>query len=132
MARVSYTAQRSLKAGVSAGTAVDFDFNVSDLDRYTKTARSDRASLGGLRQVLRDRTDVGYRVQTLPVLEADFDDFRQFLDSVDGGEAFTFDPYGTLASPVSPATSILVSTGYRERRVSQRYLATNFDIEVAV
>lgn len=131
MARVSYTALRSLKAGVTSGNAIDFDFDVSATDRETKVERKDQVAFSGLQETSKERTEELWRVTTIPVLEADFDDFRQFLDSCDGGEIFTFDPYGTLASPVAVKTNcVLDSKGYKEKRVSQRYLSVSFRIRV--
>lgn len=130
MAAVSYAAKRSLKGGVSVDDPIDFDFSVSALDRTTKPAIGSQTSLSGYQETIRDRTDIQYKVTTLPVLEAAFDDFRQFLDSVDGGEFFTFDPYGTIAVPVDAQNCIMVSKGYKEKRVSQRYISVSFTVRV--
>lgn len=126
MAYVTYTAKNSLKSGVTAGTSVTYNFDCQDINRKTKVYRSDKASQSGKREYLKTRTDVIYQITTLPVLEADFLNFRQFLDSVDGGESFTFDPYGTSGSPISPMVMSLESDGYDESRVSVRYISTSF------
>lgn len=130
MASVSYAAQRSLKGGVSVNDSIDFDFQVSSLDRTTKPIRGQQVSLSGWQETIRDRTDIQFKVATVAVLEASFDDFRQFLDSVDGGEFFTFDPYGTIAVPVDPQNCVMVSKGYKEKRVSQRYLSVSFTVRI--
>lgn len=131
MARVSYTALRSLRAGVSANDVIDYDFDVSAADRSTKVERKDQISLGGKQETIKDRTEEHWTVTTLPVLEADFDHFRQFLDSVDGGEPFTFDAFGTLAAPIDVKTDCtLENRGYKEKRVSQRYLSVQFRVRV--
>lgn len=130
MASVTYLALRSRKAGVNENDSVDFDFDVSVVDRSTKPIKGSSISLNGYEETTRDRTDEFYKITTIPVLEADFDDFRQFLDSVDGGETFTFDPYGTNASPVQAMNCILSSKGYTEKRVSQRYLSVTFTVRV--
>ena len=126
MAAVSYTAKRSLRAGVTENDSIDYDFQVSAVDRSTKPKIGQSVSLSGWQETVRDRTDELYRITTVPVLEADFDHFRQFLDSVDGGEQFTLDPYGTIAVPVQAMTCVLSSKGYREKRVSQRYVSVTF------
>jgi hypothetical protein len=130
MAAVSYIAKRSLIGGVSVDDPIDLDFSVSKIDRSTKPVVGSMTSLSGWQETMRDRTDVFFAVLTLPVLAADFDDFQQFLDSVDGGELFTFDPYGTIAVPVDAQQCILASKGYKEKRVSQRYLSVSFKVRV--
>lgn len=130
MAAVSYTAKRSLRGGVSVDDPIDYDFEVSDVDRQTKPKIGQQISLSGWQETIRDRTDELWRCVTIPVLAADFDHFRQFLDSVDGGEVFTFDPYGTIAVPVDPMSCVLSSKGYKEKRVSQRYLSVSFTARV--
>jgi len=130
MANVQYLAARSLKAGVLVDDPIDFDFSVSVVDRSTKPIGGSSVSLDGHEETVRDRTDEIYAITTVPVLEANFDDFRQFLDSCDGGEQFTFDPYGTSAAPVQPMNCILKSKGYKEKRVSQRYISVSFQVRV--
>lgn len=130
MARVSYVALRSLQGGVSVDDDIDFDFEISKADRKTKPDRKDHIALSGEQASIKNRTDEQYAVGTLPVLEAAFPDFRQFLDSVDAGEQFTFDPYGTLSVPVLVLTCKLVNKGYKEKRVSERYLSTAFEVRV--
>lgn len=130
MARVSYVALRSLQGGVSVDDDIDFDFEVAKADRKTKTDRKDHIALGGAQASIKNRTDEQYMIGTIPVLEADFPDFRQFLDSVDAGEQFTLDPYGTLASPVLALNCVMVSKGYKEKRISERWLSTSFEVRV--
>lgn len=130
MAAVSYIAKRNLKGGVSVDDPIDFDFEVSQVNRATKPIGGSQVSLSGYEETVRDRTDEFYTLVTVPVLEASFDDFRQFLDSVDGGEMFTLDPYGTIASPVQAMNCIMAQKGYKEKRVSQRYLSVSFKVRV--
>ena len=130
MAAVSYIALRSLRAGVTENDPINYDFEVSAVDRSTKPQTGSQTSLSGWQETIRDRTDELYKITTVPVLEADFDHFRQFLDSCDGGEHFTLDPYGTIAVPVQAMNCILVGRGYKEKRVSQRYLSVTFTARV--
>jgi len=130
MAAVSYTAKRSLRAGVSVDDAIDYDFSASAIDRSTTPKIGSQTSLSGWQETIRDRTDEFYKITTIPVLEADFDHVRQFLDSCDGGEFFTLDPYGTIAVPVQAMNCILSSKGYKEKRVSQRYISATFTVRV--
>ena len=130
MASVSYVAKRSLRAGVSVDDPIDYDFSVSAVDRQAKPKVGKQTSLSGWTETIRDRTDEMYKITTVPVLEADFDHFRQFLDSCDGGQYFTLDPYGTNAVPVQAMNVILESKGYKEKRVSQRYISVSFTVRV--
>ena len=130
MARASYTALRSLDTGVTVNDAIDFDFEVTKMDRQTKVKRKDHIALSGDQVATKERTDEIYKVATSPVLEANFQPYRQFLDSVDGGEEFTFDPYGTFAAPVDPKTCVIDHKGYTEKRTNQRYLSVSFTVRV--
>lgn len=127
MASVTYTAKRSLLPGVVANDEVTFDFFVDGLDRRTQPKTTSSRSLSGKQESHRDRTDIVWSVSFSPQLEADFGQIRQFLDSVDGGEAFIFDPYGTAAAPISPLSCVLdkPESGYNERRVLVDYLTTS-------
>lgn len=126
MAVVSYLAKRSLKAGVSIGQSVEFEFLCSDIQRRVKVDRSVKKAQGGLREYIKNRSEETYDITTYAVLAEDFDDFRQFLDSVDAGESYTLDPYGSIGTPVQPMLCQMDEDGYTENRVSVRYLSTSF------
>lgn len=128
MARASYTAKRSLMSGVNENDSITYDFELSVIDRQAKPTRKTQIALGGAQETLRERTEMFWNVTTVPVLESDIENFRQFLDSVDGGETFLFDPYGTLAAPVQVMACTLSSKGYTERRVSHRWLSVSFQV----
>lgn len=126
MANVKYNALRSLKGGVTANDPIDFDFDATAIDRSARSIKSSSRSLSGKTETLRDRTEVFWNITMKPLPEANIEDYRQFLDSVDGGETFTLDPYGTSAAPISPVACILESRSYTEKRQSHRYIGVSF------
>jgi len=50
--------------------------------------------------------------------EAMMPQWREFLASVEGGETFTLDRYGTIAIPVEAKLAMLASEEYMEERVA--------------
>ena len=117
MASVTYTALRSIIAGHTSGTAYTIDFNAQVLDRSKKAVSNKSQSLGGQTEILRVRKDVFWAVTSDYITEADRPQWEEFLDSVDAGEAFTFDAYGTSASPDNAISVELDSADYDVKRV---------------
>lgn len=99
MPSITYTAKRSLKSGHSADTEYSIDFDAQVLGKSYKTVKTTQKSLGGQSETMRIRRDAFWDVKTDLLSEADLDDWREFMASTDAGETFTFDPYGTIASP---------------------------------
>ncbi len=116
MSSVTYTATRSVVASHTAGNNYALDFSAGKLDRKSKTARKTHTSRGGQSETLRYRQTITWDITTTRISGANMPLLREFLDSVDGGEVFTFDPYGTAAAPDNPVNCKLDSNGYSETR----------------
>ena len=53
---------------------------------------------------------------------SNLDDYLlEFLASVENGEGFTFDRYGTVASPDNPVACIMVSASYPTTETGKKY-----------
>jgi len=117
-------------AGVTVGTEVTLDFYVDQLDRQRNVERPRRVSLGGRVESILHRSESFISARFQPVLEEDFGPYRQFLDSVEGGEEFVFDPYGVGASPVELLNCVMESDKYTESRINHSYLTASFKVRV--
>lgn len=86
-------------------------------DRNVRVARNVRQPMGGgTPEVLLHRREVFIDVRTTSLEEAVMPQWREFLASVEGGEAFVFDRYGSIAAPVEPKSVVLASDNYSEAR----------------
>jgi len=67
-------------------------------------------ALDGTPETLFTRNDATWEVNTDFILESAWLQWREFIRSVSGGEIFTFDAYGSIASPDNPISVMLVGT----------------------
>jgi len=116
MSSVIYTATRSVTGSHVAGNNYALDFSAGKLNRKSKTTQKTHTARGGQSEALRYRQTITWDITTTRVTGPNIPLLREFLDSVDGGEAFTFDPYGTNATPDNPVSCKLESSGYSENR----------------
>lgn len=97
MAEISYTAKRNLKSGHSAGTDYTIDISIHQEDGDTPKIIGERIkSLAGNEVTVLHRIE-RYLDITTDYVRADgtgtpdVADFREFFDSVAGGETFSYD-----------------------------------------
>jgi len=107
--------------------SLDFD-SVSVLTRGGNTVGKVRLSIDGTREFLKQRDEVMWDVTTGIVDRDNFDQTRRFLESVSSGAQFTFDPYGTIASPDEPRTCTLESNSHQEQTTGPRHISTSFKV----
>jgi len=118
---VTYIARRSLVSGHTEGGAYSINLEVSQKDRTRKVVAFDAVAIGGATWTTYHRGENRWRIETAPLQGADADNVREFLDSVEDGQLFTFDPtYTAGASPSDRRTVRLESNSYTERRAIQR------------
>jgi hypothetical protein len=107
------------------GQSYDLEFYSERVDRSVSVKRNQHQPMGGGRpEVLLMRRETYFDVTVIgplgePLTEAQMPQWREFLASVEGGEIFTFDRYGTVAEPVEPKAVMLASEDYTEDRVAQ-------------
>lgn len=101
------------------GQSYSIEFKAEAVDRKVKFKRNEQRPIGGgAAEVLFQYSDAVVDVMTEILSEvSQVPQFREFLASVAAGEIFTFDRYGTIASPVDPRQAQLESVGYDEQRV---------------
>ena len=109
---------KGYKRGFNQQYNID-NFLVEQANRNVKIIKNVQRALGGGQpEVLTHRRDVMIDVTTGLILETNIKQWREFLASVEGGELFTFDRYGTIAVPVEPLQVYLADDGYTETRDS--------------
>lgn len=105
------------------GQSYNLEFYTEQVPRSVKVKRSVAQPMdGGAPEILTFGREVFVDVTVLGPLgalitEAQMLQWREFLASVEGGETFTFDRYGTVASPVEAKTAMLMSDEYTEERI---------------
>ena len=108
----------------SYGYDYDLEFYTERVDRSVKVIRNQQQPMGGgAPEVLTYRRETYVDVVILGPLgalitETQMLQWREFLASVEGGEVFTFDRYGTIAAPVEAKSAMLASEDYFDERIA--------------
>ena len=101
------------------GESYDLQIGMEQIDRSVKVNRNAQHPIGGgAPEVLFHSRAELIDIRTDFILEAEIKQWREFLASVEAGESFTFDQYGTIAAPVEPRPAILENADYSEARVA--------------
>jgi len=112
---------KGYKRGMSQ--SYNLEFYTERAARSVQVKRSMQQPMGGgAPEVLTFRRETFVDVAVLGPLgalitEAQMLQWREFLASVEGGETFTFDRYGTIAAPVEAKSAMLASEDYVEERI---------------
>jgi len=115
MPAFTYTAKRSLINGHVIDTVYSIDINARSIARSSSVKSKTKKSLGGQTETIVQSRDINWSISLNGITELDLPAIREFLDSVDAGESFVFDPYGTVAIPDNPI-SVKARAGYTESR----------------
>jgi hypothetical protein len=122
MAFAEYVARRSLAPGHVAETPYTLilpSLVRCEIGRERKTSR--RVSMSGLAETLFYYSKRTFQVQTEPVPLDEALLLVEFLESVDDGQSFTFDPYGTPDARSSSAMVVISDDqGYTQQRFMSR------------
>lgn len=106
------------------GQTYQLEFGAEVLDRSSDAnSESNQPMADVAPEVVLYREEALEQVRTTAIDQTTMNQFREFLSSVRAGESFTFDKYGTIASPSNPLTAVLVGKTYSEQRenVSFKY-----------
>ncbi len=108
MPLVRYNATRSLVTGVASGQEVIYALpaRYAGQIRQHAVASTTRVSMSGRRENYHERTEDAWAVSTKPLTAAEADELVMFLDSVEHGEGFDFDP------DVIQGPNVLVNPGF--------------------
>lgn len=117
MPHVTYIATRSLRNTTTPGSEQTLKLQLAEADRERITERSDDESLGGEAWSSYFHARVLWHCQTRPLNQAETAAMREFLDSVEDGQVFEFDPVYPPAHALSTPRPVKVhGNRYRERR----------------
>jgi hypothetical protein len=116
MGYVTYTARRSLQAGVTSGDQVQLSMGFTAATPVHRSFGSQNVGASGAREGVLLRIETAWRLTTSFHLESSRADIEQFLHSVMNLETFTIDVRGTPAAPSNPRTVWLVSRSITETR----------------
>ena len=112
MTAVTYTAKRSLIPGHSANSSYSINLPVVSLPTTRQVSNERQQSLDGTRETIRFYACEIWNVSLAVLYGTAAAHLKEFLDSVEDGETFTFDPYGTANTPNNPMTAEIESVGY--------------------
>jgi hypothetical protein len=118
---VRYEARRSLVSGHTEAGLYTINLQLTDCDRKRDVERKQQRALGGATYTVYHRGDVVWQCETAPLQGSDADLMREFLDSVEDGQVFQFDPLNWAGvSPNAMRSVVITSDGYTENRYAQR------------
>lgn len=131
MAVFSYTAvdRGDLAAGHSAGTSYQIEIPLTDWSPSDREKKVVRRSLSGIpHQILHHRTKL-FRFATLATDDATLlAHLEELFSSVAGGEPFSIDVLGTIASPNNPI-NVVMSGSVSSPRSNQTELSYRGQVE---
>lgn len=106
------------------GQSYQLEFGGEVLDRSSEANSEANQPMADVApEVVLYREEALEQVRTQALDQTTMNQFREMLSSVRAGESFTFDKYGTIASPSNPLPAVLVGKTYAEQRenVSFKY-----------
>jgi hypothetical protein len=114
------------------GQSYDLETNSQSVTMPSDSGiRQESIALSGVRETLFFRRRRTYNVQTGVITSTDFPQWQEFFASVMGGESFTFDAYGTIASPDNPISVYLVGDPTYSRIENFTEYFISFQVEAA-
>ena len=127
---IDYTATREL-----VGSGLDeIETSAAPIDRAPVVDRALSVSISKVgRESQLNSIEHKWIMTTIPFLVenagvADLARWREFSSSVGNDEPFTFDAFGTKASPDDPISVVLIDKTYRELRFSNLYMRISFEV----
>lgn len=130
MSVFGYTATSELSPGTTEGAGVTRDFRIVSFPKKITSRRKQNTSLGGAVESLLFRQEILYACQTEKIEPRSIIESQvfEFFASVQNGEVFTFDRYGSIALPDNPVNCILVSSTMSGAEVGKKFNQFGFTI----
>lgn len=130
MSIFTYTARRELAPGTSDLQSVTRDFRLLSFPLNRRTQVRQNTSLSGSVESILLRSEKHFSCQSESIdprslIEAQM---LEFLASVENGEIFTFDRYGTIAVPDNPVSCLMVSKTFPEAEQAKKFHKYRFVI----
>ncbi len=94
------------------------DLRVKSMAKKRVVSKAVSKSLDGSTESQLNFSKNAYAIDTSSLTGSIYDQFIEFLDSCENGEAFSFDKDGTVASPSTIISAKITGNGYQEARFS--------------
>ncbi len=101
-----------------SGQLYSIDVKVKAMARKRVVNKAVSRSLDGSIESQLNYSKDEYTISTTSLTGSTYNQFVEFLDSCENGEAFSFDKNGTVASPSTIVSAKIKSSGYQESRFS--------------
>jgi hypothetical protein len=121
MTVVTYTSARSLLPGHTIDVVYQLPLRLISGDHTGSINKREQQALSGKREAIFWSKSKGMSVTigSYEEISFEYNAVLEFLDSVEGGEPFTFDRWGSVGSPNNPQTAVMIGT-YQTQRYAQR------------
>jgi hypothetical protein len=116
MTSVVYVARRSIIPGHSINTEYRIDLACLDVVPARTPNVTVNQAIGGRRETLRFFADNFFDVSLAALSGTPLLQVEEFLRSVEAGEVFTFDEYGSVNVPSNPVNAEIEGGGYSKTR----------------
>ena len=124
---IEYTARRSLRPGINPGDLLTLEIAIKQQDRKSKSQHKTQTALSGQQQTVFHRLDIEHALQTIPIDDSALQtQMVEFLESVQAGESYTIDLYGTEATPSDPFSAVLSTGSYTASRIENVFMQYKF------
>ena len=123
MSIFTYTARRELSPGTSSLQLVTRDFRLLSRRLKRRAEVRQNTSLSGSVESILLRSEKHYSCQSQSIDPRSLDEAKilEFLASVENGELFTFDRYGSVAVPDNPVSCLMVSKVFSETELGNKF-----------
>lgn len=130
MTAITYSALRNLSSGHVSGTAYDLDFDSQTLDESEDFKKTENKSIGGIVEAVLHYEEVAWQVKTAEITKANLPLWKEFFSSCAAREVFTFDAYGTIASPDNAVNATLIGSPKKERINNDDFFTYSFKVRI--
>lgn len=130
MSVFTYTATREIAPGNVAQASTTRNFRLVSWPKTRRPMTRQNTALAGAVESLLLRSEKHYNCTTGLIDPESLTEayVEEFLASVENGEGFTFDRYGTIAEPDNPVGCIMVSKSFPTTEQGKKYHRYRFVI----
>ncbi len=132
MSVVTYTAnaRATLIVGHTAGSVYSFEMPFMQHEKSYGSPKSQPRAIGGTIETILQRVDDNLSLEIGLYDSSDEAQVEEFIKSVAGGETFSVDLNGTIATPSSPVDVKLVDKSNAPTRYGPRTYSLPFNVSV--
>jgi len=135
MSAFIYTAKRNIAGGHVVSDVYSIDIVLADIQESNKIHRKDHRSISGKQESYLKRIEKFIAVKTIAISESDAlaGYLYEMMDSVAGGELFSFDRWGSVAVPDNLTSVTLEGSSFSVTRIKGiRHISLSFKMRAAL